>query len=132
MTTPGSNLLRKALRAIKPQTVRLYRDVGRVTSATGRDVTQFSEGTDIREGSVQAVPLTRYAAMGLDFKKVYVTWFVAAHALGVDRDRSGDQFEWNNARYSIHSESDWFSQDGWVAVVGVRIVQFGNSGSVET
>lgn len=121
MTVPGSNLLRQALTLIKPQTVRYYADAGRTTSATGRDVTAFAPGVTLTECSVQAVPLTRYEAMGLDFQKYYATLFVQANALGVARDRSGDQFEVDGRRFGIVGETPWFARDGWTALLGIAI-----------
>lgn len=121
MSVPGSNLLAQAMTLIRPQVVRYYRDIGRVTSATGRDVTTRAGGVDVPGGSLQAVPLTRYESMGLDYKKKYVTWFVSLNVVGIDRDRSGDQFAYNGRRYDVVGESNWFQQDGWVGVVGIDV-----------
>jgi hypothetical protein len=118
---PGSNLLAQALTMIASQAVTYYADAGRATSATGRDVTAFAPGVTINLGSVQAVPRTRYEAMGLDYSKSYVTWFVPRSVLGVARDRSGDQFEWNGRRYDVESVTPWFAQDGWDEILGIDI-----------
>jgi hypothetical protein len=121
MSVPGSNLLRAALRAIRPQSVTLYRFAGRTTSATGRDVSTFSPPVLVTEGSVQAVPRTRYAAMGLDFTRSYVTWFTSASVRGIERDRAPDQFVFGGRLYDVTSVTPWNLQDGWNEVVGVDL-----------
>jgi hypothetical protein len=121
MSVPGSNLLRQALKLITPQTVKYFRFQSRTLSPTGRDVSTFETGVDVPQGSVQAVPLSRYEMLGLDRQKRYVTWFVVRAVLGVGRDYSGDQFEWGGKRYDVVGETNWFLQDGWVAVIGVEL-----------
>lgn len=116
---PGSNLLSQALTMIAPQSVVYFADTGRTVTATRREVTAYAPGVTINAGSVQAVPRTRYQAMGLDYAKSYVTWFVPRSVLGVERDRSGDQFQWNGRRYGVESVTPWFAQDGWVEILGI-------------
>ncbi len=128
MSVPGSNILRMALRAIGRQPVTLYRFAGRTTSATGRDVSTFSPPVLVAEGSVQAVPRTRYAAMGLALTRSYVTWFTTAAVRGVERDRAPDQFVFGGMRYDVTSVTPWNLQDGWNEVVGVLLGEdFGGS-----
>lgn len=121
MTVPGINVLSLALRAIGRQTVTLYRYAGRTTTATGRDVSAYSAPVTVAEGSVQAVPRTRYAAMGLDLTKSYVTWFTTAAVRGVERDRAPDAFAFSGRRYDVTSVTPWNAQDGWNEVVGVDV-----------
>lgn len=121
MSVPGSNLLAEALQLIESQAVEYFQFTANTTTATGREVSGFAPGVVIEEGSLQAVPLTRYAMMGLDLKKKYTSWFVSANVVGVDRDRSGDCYEYNGRRYQVVTETNWFTQDGWVCVIGVDI-----------
>lgn len=118
---PGSNLLRSALRLLGNQTVILYRYAGRVTTATGRDVSAFSPPITHPEGSVQALPRSRYADLGLDYSKSAVTWFVPTIVQGVERDRSPDKFVFGPRLYEVHAVTPWNLQDGWNEVVGVDI-----------
>jgi len=119
---PGSNLLAAALTLIASQSVRYYRNTGQSPpNVRGQLVGVFEPGVDIGQGSVQAVPLTRYEVLGLDREKHYVSWFVPINALGVGRERSGDQFEYNGRRFDIVNETNWHAQDGWVSVIGVDI-----------
>lgn len=127
---PGSNILRSALRLLGNQTVILYRYAGRVTTPTGRDVSAFSPPITHPEGSVQAVPRTRYSDLGLDYSKDYVTWFVPTIVQGVERDRSPDRFIFGIRLYEVHSVTPWNRQDGWNEVVGVDIgPAYGDSNS---
>ena len=41
--------------------------------------------------------------------------------LVVERDESGDQIEFEGARYQLLSNNDWKSIDGWEGVLAVRL-----------
>jgi hypothetical protein len=118
---PGNNLLKRALRLLGNQTVVYRKNTGRTTSATGRDVPRYARPVTMRTGSVQPVPSARYAELGLDFEKVYVTWYVPADVSGVARDLSGDRIEWNGAVCQCQDETPWFGQDGWKQVTCVKV-----------
>lgn len=118
---PGSNLLRSALRLIGNQTVTLTPWVSSTTSPTGRDVSSYGTQVVVTEGSVQAVPRDRYADMGLDYTKSYVTWFTSATVRGVERNRGPDRFTYGGRLYEVHTVTPWNLQDGWNEVVGVDI-----------
>jgi hypothetical protein len=121
MRVPGANLLNIALSAIGSATVTYYKDSGRFTTDTGRDVTTFEAAQVIASGSVQPIPMSRYAYLNLDFTKKYVIWFVSRDALGVERGKSGDQIVWNTKRYQIESATDWHAVDGWNELLCVEI-----------
>lgn len=116
---PGGNLLNAALTLIASQGVRYFANTGQTDNGRGQLISAFAPGVDIAQGSVQAVPLTRYEVLGLDREKTYVSWFVSINALGVGRNRAGDEFEWNGGRYGIVGDTNWHAQDGWVSVIGV-------------
>lgn len=121
MTVPGSNVLRLALSVLGRQTVVLYRYAARTTNATGRDVTVYAAPAVVTEGSVQAVPRTRYASMGLDLTRSYVTWFTTASVRGIERDRAPDAFLFGGRRYDVTAVTPWNLQDGWNEVLGVDV-----------
>lgn len=118
---PGGNLLNAALTLIASQSVTYYQNTARTLNPQGQYVTAFAAPITVPRGSVQAVPLDRYEDLGLDRKKSYVTWFASVNVVGVERDRSGDEFEYAGRRYQVVGESPWFTQDGWVSVIGVDI-----------
>lgn len=118
---PGSNVLSLALRAIGPQTVTLYRFASRSIAATGREVSVYAPPVTVRDGSVQPVPRMRYAAMGLDLTRSYVTWFTSAAVRGVERDRAPDVFVFGGRRYDVTSVTAWNLQDGWNEITGVDV-----------
>ena len=119
MSVPGSNLLRQALKLIRPQVVRWYANTGQATNAVGYVVPSFAAGVEVQVASVQAVPLNRYQSMGLDFKRRYVSAFIAADVIGLERERAPDEFEWSGRRFSVVTDVPWYAVDGWVEVVGV-------------
>lgn len=122
MITPGSNLLQMALRMMGKANVMYFKDIGRTTDATGRDVTSFAVGVMIDTGQVQAVPRGKYQFLGLDFTKNYVTWYVPAlDVRDVTRGNSGDEFEFNGRRYRVESDNDWLAIDGWIGALAIDI-----------
>lgn len=130
MNIPGADLLGIALGVIGSQQVRYYLNTGREANDSGRLMALFADGVDVPQGSVQAVPRSRYASYGLDFQKSYVTWFVEQTVIDVQRNKSGDRFKWNNRVYECVSVTDWVSQDGWSEVMGVDIGPASQYGSL--
>lgn len=114
MSIPGLNLLSMALTMIASESVQWFSDGGRRKQPNGVFLTTFAEPVTVEQCSVQAVDRTKYAAMGLDFQKSYVTWFVPSLSLvTVQRAKSGDVIEWNGGRYQLEGGIDWTAQDNW-------------------
>lgn len=118
---PGSNLLSEALELIASQPVKYYRNNGRVANAALILVPTYDPVQVVRRCSVQAVPRTRYEVLGLDMSKSYVTWFAPQAVITIDRDKAGDKIVWNGASYQCETVTDWSGQDGWSAVICVKI-----------
>lgn len=129
MDIPGSDLLGIALGVIDAQPVTYYRNSGRTTDNSGRDLPLFADpvpdpndpDSEPLNGSVQAVPRSRYALYGLDVQKSYVTWFIEQDVIDIERDVSGDRITYAGRLYQLVSATDWFGQDGWVYVICVDI-----------
>lgn len=119
MSVPGSNLLKRAARLIKQQTVNFYQDLGRINNEIGVDVTNYDNPVAI-QGSLQAVPQNAYQDLGLDFGKNYVTFYTNTLIIGVDRDVSGDVFTYDGKVYKCRSITPWIAQDGWNSVLAVQ------------
>lgn len=119
MTVPGSNLLKRASRLIKLQAVAYYQDAGRTNNDIGVEQTVYEPPVTV-QGSVQAVPLSAYQQLGLDFGKTYVTLYTQTPMVGVARDVSGDVFTYNGKVYQVQSPTDWNAQDGWNGVLAVQ------------
>jgi hypothetical protein len=80
-------------------------------------VTQFEPGVIISSGSVQAVSPTHIEQAGLDVSRRHIEWFVSLDVLGVERDASGDEIEWDSKRWKVITPEKWVVQDGWCAVI---------------
>lgn len=119
---PGINLLGVALQLIASESVSYFADIGRAKNASGVYLTTYADPVTIEECSVQAVDRAKYSAMGLDFQKTYVTWFVPNQAIvTVERGKSGDVIEWDGGRYQLNGGIDWTGQDNWGTGVCVLI-----------
>ncbi len=112
MSVPGSNLLRQAKSVIRFEDITYFMAASRTTSDDGLYQSKFGPGKT-RQGSVQAVPRSAYTYQGLDMQKEYVNLFQCRDAEDLGRDTSGDQFVWNNKRWQVQSNTEWFGMDGW-------------------
>lgn len=116
MAIPGNNLLRQAMRLIKPIKVGYERYAGRQENDYGGWVTAYEDRVDIL-ASVQAVDRARYEYMGLDLSRNYVTLYTSHDVGAIERDKSPDRFILPNGKiFTAVSDTDWYGLDGaWVS-----------------
>lgn len=74
------------------------------------------------DGSIQAVPRTKYVAMGLDFKKDYLTIYSDELILGPSQNRGADKIEYQNKVYTVLSENEWLFQFDFSGILAVKEV----------
>ena len=120
MSTPGSNLLKRARKLIKFGSVKYYATTGRTLNTARQWVASFGPSSPL-SCSVQAVPRSVYQKEGLDFNKFYVRVWAPLAMASLDRDTSGDRFIYNSDLYSFSDGENWFAQDGWATVLAIRI-----------
>lgn len=120
MSVPGSNLLKAALTVIAPSTVTYYRNTGRGPNAAGQLVAILALVGPV-QGSVQPVPRSKYEALGLDLSKDYFNLYTSSPVIDLQRDVSGDQFDFNGNKYQCQSKTAWEAIDGWCSVLAIRI-----------
>lgn len=117
---PGSNLLKAAFKIIAKNTVQYYRNTGRTASTVGTYVAAYASPVAM-QGSVQAVPRSRYAELELDLSKDYITFYTMNNILGLEREVAGDKLVWNGREYACESPDDWYAQDGWMGVLCIDV-----------
>ena len=117
---PGSDLLSDALEVIDPIDIGHKKFVGRALNEYGLFVSSFDPEVTI-EASVQAVPRSAYKQFGLDFQKNYLSVFVSADVLDLQRDVAGDKFTIKGKLFQVVSEVPWFEIDGWVNVTVIQV-----------
>lgn len=117
---PGSDLLDLALTVIDAQTVAYYKTTGRELNAIGQEITSY-EAPAMIVGSMQPVPRRLYEAYGLPFNRTYYTFYTSNDTEDIERDTSGDQIVYNNQRFQVESNNDWFAADGWQGVLCVLV-----------
>ena len=118
--TPGSNILRRALRVIRPQSAQWYSSTGRTANAIGLLVTTFAEPVTVT-GSFQPIDRKLYQLLGLEWSKEYVTYYLTYPVNDVERDQAPDEFVFNGNRYRVMTDTDWNLVDGWNSPIAVRL-----------
>lgn len=119
---PGSNLLKRALTVIKRTPVEYYQYTGRVLNSIRNWVPSYAAPVVIY-GSLQPVPRSMYESNGLDFSKLYFTFYTTNNILTTERNVSGDYFIFNNERYQCEQTNDWHAVDGWAGVLCVLQIE---------
>ena len=120
MSTPGSNILKTALRVIASQKIQYLAFQSRSNNAIGMLVPVYAPAITIK-GSVQPVPRSIMERLGLDFTKRYVNIFAPQNFVDVTRDVSGDRFQLGSKTYQGLTLTQWFYVDGWVEILAVEV-----------
>jgi len=117
---PGSNLLTRALRLIKPTEIGYLQYSGRTLNAARQYVAAFLPYKPIT-ASVQAVSRNSYKTLGLDLQKNYIKVFVTENAISIARDSSGDRLVYAGRLFQIDNQNNWHLIDGWVSCIAVDV-----------
>ena len=119
MRVPGSNLMNMASRVISQTTVSYRAFAGRVKNENYIEVATYAPPVNIK-GSLQPVARELYEKMNLDLQKTYYNFFCPNNMLDLQRDVSGDLFDYGGFTYQVESLTPWFDIDGWVQALAVR------------
>lgn len=120
MNIPGVNLLNIALGVIRPQMPTWGKYLSSTVNAAGFDVPTYAAPVAIR-ASVQDVDEKQAQDRGLDMLKTYINVYTSQAVATVDRDTNGDLIYWGGNTYSCESSADWELQDGWNAILCVKV-----------
>lgn len=120
MMTPGADLLSIALTVINPQEVLYRRFLGQELNEARIKVDKWEVPFTIF-GSVQRVKRDKYAELGLDFSRRYVTLYASLDIKDIHRENNGDQFNFGDRTYQVVSDGNWFLMDGWASCIAVDI-----------
>lgn len=120
MSVPGSNLLKQAMKAIKPTTVQYLRFNGRQQNAARQYINSYDPAAPLT-ASVQAIRREKYQELGLDLQKNYIKIWASASLIDLSRDYSGDKFIYGGKTYQLADQTDWLLQDGWCSALAVQI-----------
>lgn len=115
----GMNLYATAVQLIGKSDYTYFAAGAITKDPRGFAVPTFAAGVPLRD-SIQAVPRSAYKALGLDFDRKYVVIYTDNDLLVTERGTSGDQIEYNGARFQLVSDTDWRPMDGWRGVLAVR------------
>jgi hypothetical protein len=117
---PGGNIFNQAMAVFTPQEVVWRAFAGRTVSDSGKYINELDDPVTIK-GSLQSVNRKMYEQLGLDLNKSYKNFYTNDPVMDVERDRSGDTFEYNGRYYMGTGMSDWRPQDGWRCILLVDI-----------
>lgn len=120
MSTPGSNLLKQALKVIKAQTITYIPYVSRSTLPNGVLLPVYGTPSSI-QGSIQPVSRQLMQILALDMQRHYVNIFVSQNIIDVRRDVSSDKFSFSGVTYQAISITKWISVDSWNQVLAVEV-----------
>lgn len=122
MSLPGINVYALATRLIGKQDYIYYKQLTRDLDDRGIYISTYAAGVPLKD-SIQPVKRILYSQMGLDRDRYYIFIYTESPLLVVERGTSGDQIEFNGARFELQSNTDWIPQDHWEGVLAVRLEQ---------
>ena len=120
MTTPGSNILRRAQFLLGKQTVNYFEQTTRQVNAVGLIAPSFEPPVALL-CSVEPVQRNLYESLGLDFQKNYATIFITRNLIDLVQGKAGDRFGWNGRMWQVQSDMNWNGMDGWVSSISVDV-----------
>jgi hypothetical protein len=72
-------------------------------------------------GSFQPVPKRLYEELGLDLAKSYYVFYSLQRIIDIKRDVSNDQLLYMGERFQCESNTGWYREDGWDAVLCCKL-----------
>ena len=120
MSVPGSNILSQALTALRCDVIQYFKATGRTLNDVGQWVTQFNPALQVY-GSFQPVAKKLYEQYGLDLQKSYYIFYSLQRIIDVRRDVSNDRVTYKGEVFQCESNTGWFRQDDWDAVLCCRL-----------
>lgn len=117
---PGINLLNIALGVIQAQSGHWVRFLGNTINDRGQDIPSYADPVEI-VGSFQPVDARIIKELGLSTEKQYRNLYTSNPIAGLKRGTSPDLAIFYGRKYQTVGETDWFQQDGRVAVLLVDV-----------
>lgn len=114
-----NNLLNTAMGIIPTQQVEWHRFKGQVNDPILGNKPTYHEPVLIK-GSFQSVDAKDVQEMGLDITRNYRKLYTSHKVENVQRGTMPDIIVYDNKKYSIVGDTDWFAQDGWKSVLCVE------------
>lgn len=120
MSTPGSDLLRQALRMVRPVPFDYYRALGRTVNAKYRETVAYAPVQEIW-GSPQPLSSARVQQLGLKATRNYMTFYASDNFASPSREGAADLFHFGGKAYEAVDGVSWVVQDGWEGVVAAEV-----------
>jgi hypothetical protein len=120
MTLLRSNLLKKALRLILPESYLYYQYLGESVNEIGISVPSYADPITIT-GSVQSPENSMYNQLGLSLDKNYKIFYGATSINGNETQNQPDRFLYDGRIFETVKNTNWFNYDGWSGVLAVEI-----------
>jgi hypothetical protein len=120
MAVLGRSILNRALSRVGTDSVMYYQFTGRAINGAGINVSTYAFPVCV-QGSLQPVAAQMLTVLGLDLARDYVQFYTQTSINDIERNKSPDQFVYNNIRYEVVSDTDWMKPQGFTGVMAVRI-----------
>jgi len=120
MAVPSSNILSQALTAIRCEVIQYFAAASRTVNDVGEWLTTYNIPLTVY-GSFQPVPKRLYEELGLDLAKSYYVFYSLQRIIDIKRDVSNDQLLYMGERFQCESNTGWYREDGWDAVLCCKL-----------
>lgn len=120
MGIPGANLFKLASSLISLSDAKLVKWNSRTLNNRGLWVSNYDASIDIRV-SPQPVPRSVYKQLGLDFSKDAWHFYSDVNLQDLARDTASDHILFDDKRFEIVTQKDWFVVDGWTNVIAYSV-----------
>ena len=120
MTLLRSNLLKKALKLIPPESYLYYQYQGESVNEIGIRVPTYADPITIT-GSVQSPENSMYNQLGLSLDKNYKIFYGAISINGNETQNQPDRFLYDGRLFETVKNTNWFNYDGWSGVLAVEL-----------
>jgi hypothetical protein len=115
-----NNLLAQAHQLIPYQRIQFSRWLGSTKTANLLEKDKYAPPVSSRV-KINAVKTKLSRELGLDYKKTYVRLFSTPKVSGLSRISSGDQFNFDGAKWQVESQTGWKASAGWDSFLCVKV-----------
>ena len=116
------DILKQALSIMRKQSFSYYKWSNNSVNDMGIKIDNY-ETAVVYKGSIQAVPLSKYEKLGLQFANNYRIVYSSLNIKGIEGQPSPDKLVFEGKTWKIIKNTSWFVVDGWTETLVVEVVE---------